>query len=154
MLYTPPSRTYTKVFKDKDVLEEMLSFCREGFGASSVARAYNSDHTSILYQCKRAGVKIVPVNLQIRDRLPVPMTVEITPRSTTPKKRALSQQQFIATLDKDWLTDESGGRVSRGKKYKEIRREAQARRAHIRFTPPVSAFKDPTTRWHSLNLVV
>jgi hypothetical protein len=43
-------------FSNQMIREEMLDFRRKGYSYIDIARKYNSDHTTILYHCRRAGL--------------------------------------------------------------------------------------------------
>lgn len=50
-------RTHKKPFVDKKLLEEMLLLREDGWSFLKLGRKYECDHTSILYQCKKFGIK-------------------------------------------------------------------------------------------------
>ena len=47
---------YGRVFKDPQVLEEMLSRYKEGETTVMLGRRYDCDHSSIIYQAQKAGI--------------------------------------------------------------------------------------------------
>ena len=47
---------YGRVFKDPQVLDEMLTRYKDGESTIELGRAYNCDHTSIIYQVQKAGM--------------------------------------------------------------------------------------------------
>ena len=49
---------YKKVFRDPDLLNEMLDLARLGKSWSELARRYRVDHTSIIWRCKTAGITL------------------------------------------------------------------------------------------------
>ena len=44
------------IFLNQETKEEMLGFRKMGYSYIEIARRYNSNHTTILYHCKRAGL--------------------------------------------------------------------------------------------------
>lgn len=49
--------SYTRVFRDKGNLEEMLSLRRKGWTYHSLAFLYGVDHSSIYHECKKFEVE-------------------------------------------------------------------------------------------------
>lgn len=50
-------RAYTKVFRDEEVLNKMFSMLDDGWTYMDLARFFNVDHSSIIYQAqKRSGL--------------------------------------------------------------------------------------------------
>lgn len=50
------NRTYTKIFRNKDTLLEMLEKYSKGKTISELGREYNCDHTSIVYHVQKNNV--------------------------------------------------------------------------------------------------
>ena len=48
--------TYRRVFTDPNVLLEMLKLRAEGENFTYLAKKYNVDHSSIIYQCQKYEV--------------------------------------------------------------------------------------------------
>ncbi len=46
---------YEKIFRNKDKLQEMLFLQSQGWSYLKLAKRFNCDHTSILYQVKKHG---------------------------------------------------------------------------------------------------
>ena len=52
------NRKYERLFKDKEIKEEMLDLRRQGYTFSDIARRYGADHTTIMFHCQIAGLTL------------------------------------------------------------------------------------------------
>ena len=94
------ANSYTKIFKDKEKLEEALLMMGEGkMSLSAIARHFGCDHTTLRYHAKKHGIAR-------------PKTWEW---DKSPRRPPLSEQEF-------WKG------VNRGKNYKDYLKEAKAKK--------------------------
>ncbi len=52
-----PTYRFNKVFKDPEKLETLIGFLKEGYSYASIGRHFGVDHTSIIWQAKKLGLK-------------------------------------------------------------------------------------------------
>tara|TARA_Y100000310_G_C20461336_1_gene705526 strand:- start:237 stop:689 length:453 start_codon:yes stop_codon:yes gene_type:complete len=50
------NRTYQKIFRNKELLQEMLTLREKGWSYKALAIYFNCDHSSIVYQCRKHEV--------------------------------------------------------------------------------------------------
>ena len=115
-------RSYTKVFRDEDKLFEMLGLRQSGESLNFLARKYNVDHSSVLYQCKKYQVE--PMGQTIIRKEEKKIVVERT--RTEPEIRKENRAGELIII--------SSREVNMGKNYidyvKESKERKQRRRLH------------------------
>lgn len=98
--------TRTRVFKDENVLNEMLRFRRNGYTYDELALYYKVDKTSIKHWCDIYGLGGNILNLVKQFY----------------KERGVEREPRILVIDVSqsiWMDDEIEGRVCVGKSYAE-----------------------------------
>lgn len=98
--------TYTKVFRDYNLLTEMLSLRAVGSSYMALGEKYGVDHSSIVYQCQKHGVI-------------ASMTQEIIVMKTEPKERMVHVFKPAPLIDGVWAKDENGEKINVGRTYEE-----------------------------------
>lgn len=118
LLKREPNRTYIRVFEnDPAKLAEMLQRYIKGEPAAVLGRAYGVDHTSIIFQAKKAGVWHTGVQKVPAPRVkpePAPKPPKVAPE---PPKKVYKYQPVFDQKDKKCP----------GKDYAEYAAEAAAR---------------------------
>lgn len=105
---------YTKVFRNYDLLTEMLSLRAEGSSFMALGDKYGVDHSSIVYQCQKHSVVVAMTN---------PIIVQRTMQKE--KVVAIKPQPLI---DGVWQVTESGEKVNVGRSYQEYLEIANRRK--------------------------
>lgn len=99
---------YPRIFKDESLLNEMLSFRRQGLTYDQLAIVYNVDRTTIKHWCDhyQLGGEVIRVVKEYYKQLGV----------------MLGRKPNILVIDGSnaiWVEDEIEGRICLGKSYQE-----------------------------------
>jgi hypothetical protein len=103
-------RHYRRLFKDEEILKEMLVLYEEGWSMPALAKKYNCHHTSILHQLSKHGI---PSRTRVR-----------IPFFKTEKRNVIYYPPKVAGKYDTLLAE----KTNPGKSYAQYRKEAAARK--------------------------
>ena len=96
---------YTKVFRNYDLLTEMLTLRALGSSFMALGEKYGVDHSSIVYQCQKHSVVAM-------------MTQSIMVMKTEPKEKIVYSYKPAPLVDGVWANQE-GEKINVGRSYQE-----------------------------------
>lgn len=97
-----------RIFNDKEALQEMLTLRDKGWSLIALATRFDCDHTSIIFQCRKHGVK--PISEKI---ITIKQTRHLKPRLSNGRIDSLLRGRLREVWDNP--VDEKGEKVNKGK---------------------------------------
>lgn len=114
------TRAFNKIFRDRELLQDMLTKRDNGWSATALALEFNCDGGAIVYRCKQHGVKPNKITFGKKQWVALNVAQRIEKIQTPNREKVISDsiQEFRQEFRQD-LRDEQGQRINKGKPYKE-----------------------------------